>query len=112
MTVTLKPEQEQIVSEAIRAGLIGAADDIVVAGIETVLGRLESSAVGESARQQPIDSAVGRLQKFGAKYRFSLGGLTIKELVNPEAARILAVIPPPENPAGRAKKAHHAGGGA
>ena len=80
MTVTLKPEQEQVVSEAIRAGLIGAGDGIVDAGIETVRARLES--LGESARQQPIDSAVGRLQKFGAKYRFSLGGLTIKERVN------------------------------
>ena len=70
-------------------------ENIVDAGIETVRARLESSAVGESARKQAIDFAVGRLQKFGAKYRFSLGGLTIKELVNPEATRILAVIPPP-----------------
>jgi hypothetical protein len=80
MNVTLRPEQELVVSEAISAGLIGDAVEVIDLGIETIRQRLESSAV--RARQQEIEEAVERLRKFGEKYSFSLGGLTIKELVN------------------------------
>jgi hypothetical protein len=80
MNVTLRPEQERVVSEAISAGLIGNAVEVVDLGIETIRQRLESGAV--RARQQEIEGAVERLRKFGRKYHFSLGGLTIKELVS------------------------------
>jgi Arc/MetJ-type ribon-helix-helix transcriptional regulator len=84
MTVTLKPEQEQVVGEAIRAGLIGTADEVIDAGIEAIRQRLESStSFGNTrSRQQQIDAAAERLLKFGEKYHFSLGDITIKDLVN------------------------------
>jgi hypothetical protein len=81
MTVTLRPEQEQVVGEAIRAGLIGTADEVVDVGIETIRQRLEST-ISAGPRQKMIDAAADRLLKFGDKYRLSLGGMTIKELVN------------------------------
>lgn len=82
MNVTLRPEQERVVTEAISAGLIGDAVEVVDLGIETIRQRLESGAVRTGARQQEIEGAVERLRKFGGKYHFSLGGLTIKELVD------------------------------
>ncbi len=42
MTVQLKPEQEQIVGQAIQAGLIANADDVVDMGIAAIRRRLET----------------------------------------------------------------------
>jgi hypothetical protein len=42
MTIQLKPEQEQIVGQAIQAGLIANADDIFDMGIDAIRQRLES----------------------------------------------------------------------
>lgn len=41
MTIELKPEQEQVIGEAIRAGLIETADDVVDVGVEAIRHRLE-----------------------------------------------------------------------
>jgi hypothetical protein len=80
MDVTLRPEQERIVSEAISGGLMGNTVEVADLGIETIRQRLGSGEV--RTRQQEIEGAVERLRKFGERYHFSLGGLTIKELVN------------------------------
>jgi hypothetical protein len=42
MTIQLKPEQEQIVGQAIQAGLIANADDIFDMGIDAIRQRLKS----------------------------------------------------------------------
>ena len=42
MTIDLKPEQEQVVGRAIRAGLIHTADEVVEVGVETIRLRLEA----------------------------------------------------------------------
>ena len=42
MTIQLKPEQEQVIGQAIQAGLIGTADEIVDVGVETIKQRLEA----------------------------------------------------------------------
>jgi proteasome lid subunit RPN8/RPN11 len=42
MTIDLRPEQEQVVGQAIQAGLIQAADDLVAIGIETIWQQLEA----------------------------------------------------------------------
>jgi hypothetical protein len=42
MMIQLKPEQEQIVGQAIQAGLIANADDIVEVGIDAIRQRLKS----------------------------------------------------------------------
>jgi Arc/MetJ-type ribon-helix-helix transcriptional regulator len=81
MTVTLNPEQERVVAEAIQAGLICTPSEVVDAGVESIRERLKSG-VGAAARQEAIDAAAERLLKFGEKYRFSLAGITIKDLVN------------------------------
>lgn len=42
MTVQLNPEQQQVVGQAIQAGLITNADDVVDVGIETIRRRLKT----------------------------------------------------------------------
>ena len=42
MTIQLKPEQEQVIGEAIRAGLLENADAIVDVGLEAIRQRLEA----------------------------------------------------------------------
>jgi hypothetical protein len=42
MTIQLKPEQEQIVGQAIQAGLIANANDILDVGIDAIRQRLNS----------------------------------------------------------------------
>jgi hypothetical protein len=49
MTIHLKPEQEQVVGQAIQAGLIQAADDVVAVGVETIRQRLEARLVLKNA---------------------------------------------------------------
>jgi len=48
MTIDLKPEQEQLIGQAIRAGLIETVDDVVEAGVETIRQRLEARAALEA----------------------------------------------------------------
>ena len=80
MNVTLKPEHELVVGEAIDAGLIGTADEVVDVGIETIRRRLDARA--RESRQPDINASAERLLRFGEKYGFSLRGLTIKDLIN------------------------------
>jgi hypothetical protein len=42
MTIQLKPEQEQVVGQAIQAGLVANADDIFDMGIDAIRQRLKS----------------------------------------------------------------------
>jgi hypothetical protein len=44
MTIDLKPDEAQVISQAIQAGLIESADDVVAVGLETLRGRLRTSS--------------------------------------------------------------------
>jgi proteasome lid subunit RPN8/RPN11 len=61
MTIDLKPEQEQVIGQAIRVGLIETVDDVVELGVETIRQRLEARAPSEA----PL-SAEQWLQEFHA----------------------------------------------
>jgi hypothetical protein len=81
MTITFRPEQEHIVCKAIESGLIETAHDVVDVGVETIRQRLQLREIAGAARSD-IDAAANRLLTFGEKYRFSLDGMTSKDLVN------------------------------
>jgi hypothetical protein len=49
MTIDLNPEQERVIRRAIRAGLIGGADEVVEVGIETIRQRLEGKPAWPTA---------------------------------------------------------------
>jgi Arc/MetJ-type ribon-helix-helix transcriptional regulator len=44
MTIRLNPEAERLVGQAIQAGLIGNADDVLSIGVEAIRQRLQSRA--------------------------------------------------------------------
>ena len=48
MTIQLRPEQEQVIGEAIRAGLIATVDEVVDAGMETIRQRLEAHSTTQT----------------------------------------------------------------
>ncbi len=80
MVIHLNPEQEKLIGQAIQAGLITAPEEVLASGVESIRQRLESHR--SQSRQDEIDAAVERLIKFREKHRLSLGGLTIKDLIN------------------------------
>ena len=43
MTIELKPEQAQTIDQAIRAGLIKSADEVIEAGLDALRDRLQMS---------------------------------------------------------------------
>jgi hypothetical protein len=78
MTITLKPEQEQVLIEAINSGLAHTTDEALDQALEALRERLP-------LRNAPVDDSVAaaarRLATFGKRHGLSLGGLTIKELL-------------------------------
>jgi hypothetical protein len=79
MTVEIKPEDAQVIEQAIQAGLIEHAGEVVDVGLETLRSRLEDfRALRESWRGE----AVRRMQEFGEKYRLNLGEPITRKLMH------------------------------
>jgi hypothetical protein len=77
MMITLKPEQEQLLMDAINSGLASSTEEALDQALESLKNRLppKESASEESA------AAARRLATFGRRHGLSLGGMTIKELL-------------------------------
>jgi Arc/MetJ-type ribon-helix-helix transcriptional regulator len=65
MTITLTPEQEKAIREAIGLGVVRSIDEF----IDTAIEALPHGARDASTRAE----AVRRMQEFGEQYRLSLG---------------------------------------
>jgi hypothetical protein len=79
MTFEIGPEDAQVIEQAIRAGLIEHAGEVVDVGVQTLRSRLEGSRhSGESARAE----AVRRMQDFGERYRLRLNEPITRELMH------------------------------
>ena len=76
MTIELKPEQSQVIDQAIAAGLIGHADEVVSVGVEELRHRLESKITPPVARSQIAGERIRELRK-----GVTLGGIPIRELI-------------------------------
>ncbi len=78
MPIILKPEQEQVLVEATKSGLAHTADEALDQALAALRERI--------AREAPVDTALAeaalRLGTFGQRHGLSLGGLTIKDLLN------------------------------
>jgi hypothetical protein len=48
MTIHLNPEEERLIGRAIQAGLIGKADDVAAAGVETIRRQIQSRVGSET----------------------------------------------------------------
>jgi Arc/MetJ-type ribon-helix-helix transcriptional regulator len=73
MTITLTPDQEKAVQEAIQAGLVGSIDEFIEVAIQALPHR-----EGTAARSE----AVRRMQEFGEEHRLSLGEPITRKLLH------------------------------
>ena len=81
MTITIRPEHEQLIAEAIRAGVIVSAEEVLDVGLETILSRLQTrSTPGEWSRHAAVQS----MREFGEKYRLDLGDPITRKLLHEE----------------------------
>ena len=79
MTIEIKPEDAQVIEQAIQAGLIEHAGEVVDVGLETLRSRLEDfRALRESWRGE----AVRRMQESGEKYPLNLGEPITRKLMH------------------------------
>ena len=77
MTITLKPEQEAVLIQAINSGLARTTDEALNQALKALRARLPNRTVDES-----VAAAARRLGTFGKRHGLSLGGMTIKELLH------------------------------
>jgi hypothetical protein len=77
MTIILKPEQEQVLREAIKSGLAHTTDEALDQALDALRDRLPQDLNVDAS----VAAAARRLGTFGKRHGISLGGLTIKELL-------------------------------
>lgn len=73
MTITLTPDQEKVIREAIQTGLVRSVDEFIETAIHALPKRENSAARYE---------AVQRMQEFGEKHRLSLGEPITRKLLH------------------------------
>jgi hypothetical protein len=83
--ITLKPEQEQVLIEAINSGLAHTTEEALDQALEALKSRLPR----KGSTDESVAAAARRLGTFGKRYGLSLGGLTIKELLRESRPGVL-----------------------
>ena len=78
MSITLRPEQEQALVEAVNSGLAYTTDEALDQAIDTIRRRRPQQSAGADSPAE----AVRRLATFGERHGLSLAGLTVKELLH------------------------------
>jgi hypothetical protein len=79
MTIEVKPEQAQAIDQAIQAGLIEEAGEVVDVGLATLRSRLEAL---RASRESSRGEAIRRMREFGSQYRLSLGEPLTRKLMH------------------------------
>jgi hypothetical protein len=79
LTIILKPEQEQILIETINSGVAHTTDEALDKALDAVRERLPRS---QGSVDESVAAAARRLATFGKRHGLTLGGLTIKELLD------------------------------
>jgi len=78
MAVILRPEQEQLLREAIDSGLARTTEEALDQALDALRLRLPKSA----AETESTATVARRLASFGKRHGLSLGGSTIKDLLH------------------------------
>ncbi len=79
MTITLSPEQEKVILEAIRSGLVQTTGEALDQALSALRERLPSES---ASADEGVATAARRLATFGKRHGLSLAGMTIKELLH------------------------------
>lgn len=77
MTITLRPDQEKVLLEAIDSGLAHTTDEALNQALDALRLRLPKQHAGEGE----VAAVVRRLATFGQRHGLSLGGSSVKELL-------------------------------
>ncbi len=80
MTITLRPDQERVLVDAINSGLAHSADEALEQALDALRLRLPPQAPAATP-DESVAAAVRRLATFGKRHGLSLGGITVKELL-------------------------------
>ena len=75
MTIILRPEQEQLLREAISSGLAQSTDEALDQALDTLRYRLPKPA----DEAESTAAVARRLASFGKRHGLSLGGSTITD---------------------------------
>jgi hypothetical protein len=78
MTIILRPEQEQLLREAIRSGLAQSTDEALDQALDALRDRMPKPA----EETESVATVARRLSSFGKRHGLSLGGSTIKDLLH------------------------------
>ena len=78
MEVSLTPEQERLISEALRSGQYRDTTEVLDDALHALGKKLRAETISDLDRRQAIE----RLRNFGQRHGLSLGDLTVKELIN------------------------------
>jgi hypothetical protein len=82
VTITLKPEQERVIREAIVSGLARTPDEALDRAFDALRARLpEPESPSDDSSGDSVAAAARRLATFGKRNGLSLGGITVKELI-------------------------------
>jgi len=79
VTITLKPEQERVLVQAINSGLAHDAEEALDQALNALRERLPPEP---ESSDESVAAAARRLATFGQRHGLSLGGMTIKELLD------------------------------
>ena len=78
MAIILRPEQEQLLREAMSSGLAQSTDEALDQALDTLRYRLLKPA----DEAESVATVVQQLASFGKRHGLSLGGSTIKDLLH------------------------------
>ena len=75
MTIQLSPEQERVIQEAIRSGVVHSVDEFIDAAIAMLRQPKDQN---ENSRRE----AIRRMEEFGEKYHLSFGEPITRKLLH------------------------------
>jgi methylmalonyl-CoA mutase cobalamin-binding subunit len=84
MTITLRPEQEKVLMEAVHSGLAQTPDEALDQAFDALRVRLPRS---EAPSRESAAEVARRLATFGKRHHLSVGGMTVKQLLRESRPR-------------------------
>jgi hypothetical protein len=81
MTIFLNAEQERILADAVRNGFARSSHEALDKAIDSLRERMPAQAP-EDLPDESVSAAARRLATFGKRHHLSLGGMSVRELLD------------------------------